>query len=79
MPMSKPGMMRPPMAPKVDVPTMYSGKPVCMPKRPGTRKNRKWQMRAPITMPASVAPNVPGESPFLEIGSQKANQRKTPA
>ena len=35
--MRKPGMRKPPAAPKVEVPTMYKGRPVRMPKRPGAR------------------------------------------
>ena len=35
--MRNPGMSSPPIAPKVDVPTTYSGSPVFMPSRPGTR------------------------------------------
>ncbi len=36
-PITNPGMMNPPCTPYVDVPTMYSGRPVFMPSSPGTR------------------------------------------
>ncbi len=35
--MRKPGIRNPPWAPKVEVPTMYSGRPVFCPSRAGTR------------------------------------------
>ena len=35
--MKNPGIRNPPMTPYVDVPTMYKGKPVFIPRIPGTR------------------------------------------
>ncbi len=36
-PMSKPGIRYPPVVPKVELPTTYSGYPVCMPSIAGAR------------------------------------------